>query len=62
MPADDDKTRRPVTHTVGDTLDTLSIAEIDERIGLLRAEIDRLEKAKASKRYALATASSFFKT
>jgi uncharacterized small protein (DUF1192 family) len=62
MPSDDDKTRRPVTHQVGENLDALSIVEIDERITLLRAEIARLETAKASKQGALAAVSSFFKT
>ncbi|PWB83466.1 MAG: DUF1192 domain-containing protein [Methylocystaceae bacterium] len=49
------------SHRIGQPLDTLSLAEFDERIALLRAEIERLEKARAAKAASLAAADAFFK-
>lgn len=42
-------------------LDRLSVDEIDARIGLLREEIDRLERAKAAKIASRDAAHSVFK-
>ena len=42
----DEKPRPAASHTLGQPLDALSIAEFDERIALLRAEISRLEAAR----------------
>ena len=53
--------RRPA-HEVGQDLSLLSIAELDERVGELRAEILRLETAKAQKLAAQHAAQSFFKS
>ena len=39
------KPKPPVAHEIGQSLDTLSAPELSERIALLRAEIDQLEKA-----------------
>lgn len=47
-------------YTIGDALDTLSIAEFDERLDRLRAEIRRLEAAKAQKLLAAEQAHSVF--
>lgn len=52
---------KPV-HVLGQPLDVVSIAEIDLRIELLRAEIARLEAAREQKRAAQAAADAFFKT
>ncbi|CAN2532143.1 hypothetical+protein [Methylocapsa aurea] len=49
-------------HEIGQQLDTLSVAEFDARIALLRAEIERLEQARAAKAASLAAADAFFKT
>ena len=40
--------KKPV-HEIGQPLDALSVHELDERIDALRAEIARLEAAKAAK-------------
>ncbi|WP_027174324.1 DUF1192 domain-containing protein [Methylobacterium sp. 10] len=58
---DTDRPKRPVSHTIGESLDTLSLDEIAARIALLRAEIERLETAKSGKKIALDRASSIFK-
>lgn len=49
------------SHQLGQPLDALSLAELDERIALLRAEIQRLEAARAAKAASLAAADAFFK-
>jgi uncharacterized small protein (DUF1192 family) len=59
---DDDTVRQPPTHRIGEKLDDCSVAELDERILLLRAEIDRLESTKAQKQSALIAAGSVFKS
>jgi len=57
----DEKPRPAPSHTLGQPLDALSIAEFDERIALLRAEISRLEAAREKKQAANAAAAAFFK-
>ena len=61
MAADDDAPRRKTAHELGAKLDELSVRDFDERIALLRAEIDRLEAAKALKQRALDDAGSIFR-
>lgn len=58
---DTDRPKRAVSHTIGESLDTLSLDEIAERIALLRTEIERLEAARSGKKTALDRASSIFK-
>jgi uncharacterized small protein (DUF1192 family) len=54
--------RRPrAAHEIGQPLDHLSVAEFDERIAELSAEIARLEAGRAKKRAANAAADAFFK-
>jgi uncharacterized small protein (DUF1192 family) len=62
----DDEPRGPqdkgaASHRLGQPLDALSVAEFDERIALLRAEIARLEQARAAKAASLAAAETLFK-
>ncbi|WP_400767291.1 DUF1192 domain-containing protein [Methylosinus sporium] len=52
---------KTVSHEIGQPLDALSVAEFDARIALLRAEIERLEQARAAKAASLAAADAFFK-
>jgi uncharacterized small protein (DUF1192 family) len=64
---DDEISRAPPrkaspSHEIGQTLDDLSVQEIDERIKALRAEIARLEAARSSKQVSLSTAAAFFKS
>jgi uncharacterized small protein (DUF1192 family) len=64
---DDDRPRsgaaggKAVVHEIGQPLDALSLADFDQRIALLRAEIERLEQARAAKAASLAAADAFFK-
>lgn len=53
--------RKKTTHEIGQILDALSVDELDERVALLRAEIARLEAAKAAKQASRAAADLFFK-
>lgn len=53
--------RRPMTHEIGQVLDTLSVAELDERILLLKSEITRLEETKRFKQDSQAAAAALFK-
>jgi uncharacterized small protein (DUF1192 family) len=64
---EDDENRAGLTakqwigHEIGQPLDSLSVAEIGERIELLKAEITRLEEARHLKQDAQAAAAAFFK-
>ena len=65
--ADDDPfglmpVKKKPEHEIGQSLDTLSVSELDERIGLLREEIARLEQARAMKEASKNAAAAFFKT
>lgn len=60
MTDDDERKRRPASHTVGEALDDLSLVELDERLVLLRSEIARIEAAASAKRSAHESASSVF--
>lgn len=48
-------------HVIGQDLSTLSLHEIADRIAMLRAEIVRLEEARASKAASRDAAASVFK-
>jgi len=52
--------RPPAAHEIGQAIETLSIAEIDERLVILRAEIERLEQVRNSKEATKRAADSFF--
>ena len=62
MAEQEDGPREIVSHQIGQKLDDLSIADFDDRIALLKAEVARLEQAKSAKRSALAAAGSVFRT
>lgn len=53
--------RKKAVHEVGQDLSSLSIAEIDERMALLQAEIIRLDEAKARKLRTQAAADALFR-
>lgn len=64
--ADDDPfglmpVKKKPAHDIGQPLDTLSVGELDERIGLLREEITRLEQARTQKEASKNAAAAFFK-
>jgi uncharacterized small protein (DUF1192 family) len=58
---DDDLPRKKTTHEVGSDFSMLSVGELEERVGLLREEIARIEAAIAKKRASLAGADLFFR-
>lgn len=62
-PFADEQTRpKAKNHEIGQDLSLLSVHELDERIALLRREIERLEEARSRKEASKAAASAFFKT
>jgi len=58
---DDEPAKKQVSHELGQDLSALSLHELDERIALLRAEIARLEAARAAKAASMDAPSAFFK-
>jgi uncharacterized small protein (DUF1192 family) len=67
MPAHDEDIfgappRRKVAHEIGENLDALSVDDLDERVALLQAEIERLRAARAAKDASRTAASAFFKS
>lgn len=59
---DDDKPRKKITYEIGQDLSLLSAGDIEERITVLAAEIERLKADMAKKRASRDAASSFFKS
>lgn len=57
---DDAPARKPKPHEIGQDLSLLSVAELEERIGLLRAEIERLEAELATKDRTKSAAEALF--
>jgi len=53
--------KKKPTHEIGQDLSLLSLAELAERISLLKDEIDRLEAAVRSKSATRQAADQFFK-
>jgi len=58
---DDNEVRKPKGHEVGMPIEAMSVAELEERIRMLRDEITRLEAAIAARRNTRAAADSLFK-
>lgn len=58
---EDDAPRKKRTHEVGMPIDTMSVEELEERIGLLEGEIGRLREAIAARRKTKDEAESLFK-
>ena len=58
---DDDRPKKKITHDIGQDLYLLSVAELGERIALLKEEIARLEADIAKKSTSRAAADQFFK-
>jgi uncharacterized small protein (DUF1192 family) len=58
---EDEPPKKPASHVIGEDLATLSLAELDERIALLKAEIVRLEESIVAKRASQNAAAAFFK-
>ncbi len=58
---DDDRPKKKITHDIGQDLTLLSVAELDERIALMREEIARLEADIVKKQSSRNAADQFFK-
>lgn len=58
---DEDAPKKLKTHEVGMPIDTMAVDELNERIGLLEAEIGRLRDAVAARQKTKAAADSLFK-
>ena len=58
---DEDAVDKPRTHLVGMDLETMSVGELTERIGLLEAEIERLKAAITARGATRQAAESIFK-
>ena len=63
MPAidDDDRPKKKLVHEIGQDLTLLSVAELTERVALLKEEIARLETNMAGKQASKSAADLFFK-
>ena len=63
MPAtdDDDRPKKKIAHEIGQDLTLLSVAELNERIALMKEEIARLEADIGRKQATRSAADQFFK-
>ena len=63
MPAidEDDRPKKKLVHEIGQDLTLLSVAELTERIALLKEEIARLEADSKKKQATKSAADQFFK-
>ena len=59
--ADEARREPPKGHQLGQDLSDLSVAELDERIALLTAEIERLRRTREAKQASRSAAASVFK-
>ncbi len=58
---DDEPGKKAKPHEIGQDLSLLSVGELNERIGLLKAEIARLEAEVAAKGVTKSAAEALFK-
>jgi uncharacterized small protein (DUF1192 family) len=59
---ENEPTRRKSAHLVGQDVSAMSIAELDETISALRAEIERLTETRQRKSASQAAAAALFRT
>jgi uncharacterized small protein (DUF1192 family) len=62
MDWDDERPRPMATITVGESLDQHSVADLEERISALTAEIDRVKAELQTKKARAAAADELFKS
>lgn len=58
---EDDRPKKAPTHEIGQDISLLSASELDERIAILKAEIDRLDADKKQKAASKSAAESLFR-
>jgi uncharacterized small protein (DUF1192 family) len=58
---DDDRPKKKIVHEIGQELTLLSVAELTDRINLMKEEIARLEADIAKKQASRSAADTFFK-
>jgi uncharacterized small protein (DUF1192 family) len=58
---DDERPKPKVIHEIGQDLYLLSVAELDERIAYLQAEITRLEADRTTKNQSKSAAEALFR-
>lgn len=57
----DDEVKKPKGHEVGMPIDTMSVEELGDRIGMLEGEIERLKAAIAARQKTRSAADALFK-
>jgi uncharacterized small protein (DUF1192 family) len=62
MREDEDFIKKAPVHQVGQDLSMLSIADLQERLLMLQAEMERVRNMVETKKLSQAQAASFFKT
>jgi uncharacterized small protein (DUF1192 family) len=58
---EDDRPKKKIAHEIGQELTLLSVAELDDRVQLLKDEIARLDADKKNKQASRSSADAFFK-
>ena len=58
---DDERPKKKISHEIGQDLALISVRELEERIALLREEIERLEADIRKKQSSRNVADQFFK-
>lgn len=58
---DDEPVKRPKAHEIGQDLSLLSVRELEERIGLLKEEIERLQADIRAKSATKSAAEALFR-
>jgi uncharacterized small protein (DUF1192 family) len=58
---DDEPRKKPQPHEIGQDLALLSVGELEERIGILRAEIERIEAELQAKGSTKSAAEALFR-
>jgi uncharacterized small protein (DUF1192 family) len=58
---EEERPKKKLAHEIGQDLTLLSVKELEERVGLLKEEIGRLEADKAKKQATRSAADQFFK-
>ena len=58
---EDDRPKAKSAHEIGQDLSALSLAEIDQRVAMLKAEIERLMEMRAKKDASRSAADAFFR-